>query len=220
MSEAWKKYVPMNQPVTDTTRQDLRSVFDKWDTQALADRIAAELGALRDLFGKNLEGRIKEIERTVEGQLARQHAVGLLYSKTGLYGEAGRTFARALFGTEVLPGADEARRLLAGAGEDTGDEGGVHGIEIDGEAAAVLLSNLATCLTLSAGSAGDLARARLFFESGERAYQEGAYEAAIAAFQQAQEVAPHPAIFFSLAQAYRLQYFLDGLGRPSHGGTG
>lgn len=51
--------------------------------------------------------------------------------------------------------------------------------------------------------------ARQYFDAGQKAFVKTKYGAAIAAFEQAQRASPHPAIVFSLAQAYRLRYFVD-----------
>jgi tetratricopeptide (TPR) repeat protein len=53
------------------------------------------------------------------------------------------------------------------------------------------------------------AEAELFFRAGEQAFNAGQYLVASQAFEQAFEVLPLPAILFSTAQAYRLQYFID-----------
>jgi len=53
------------------------------------------------------------------------------------------------------------------------------------------------------------AEAERFFRSGERAYNAGQYVVASRAFEEAYEALPLPAIAFSTAQAYRLQYFID-----------
>jgi PEGA domain len=53
------------------------------------------------------------------------------------------------------------------------------------------------------------AEAELFFRAGEQAFNAGQYLVAAQAFEQASEVLPLPAIIFSTAQAYRLQYFID-----------
>ena len=50
---------------------------------------------------------------------------------------------------------------------------------------------------------------KLYFDAGVEAYEEGQYPAAIQAFEQAYRIAPHSAIDFSIAQAYRRQYFID-----------
>ncbi len=63
--------------------------------------------------------------------------------------------------------------------------------------------------TADASEEEDLEQAKAAFEGGKTAYTAGNYEAAIAAFAQADRLAPRPAIVFSLAQAYRLQYFVD-----------
>lgn len=56
----------------------------------------------------------------------------------------------------------------------------------------------------------DLDRAKTFFNAGARAYDAGDFATAIEAFGAAEKLAPRPAILFSLAQANRRQYFLDG----------
>lgn len=52
-------------------------------------------------------------------------------------------------------------------------------------------------------------RAEQFFRAGEQAYRAGRFDLAAQAFEQAYSVLPLPAIAFSAAQAYRLQYFID-----------
>jgi tetratricopeptide (TPR) repeat protein len=47
------------------------------------------------------------------------------------------------------------------------------------------------------------------FRAGEQAYKAGQYDVAAEAFEHAYEALPLPAIAFSAAQAYRLQYFID-----------
>jgi tetratricopeptide (TPR) repeat protein len=51
--------------------------------------------------------------------------------------------------------------------------------------------------------------AELFFRAGEQAFNAGQYLVAAQAFEQSYEILPLPAILFSTAQAYRLQYFID-----------
>jgi len=53
------------------------------------------------------------------------------------------------------------------------------------------------------------AEAERFFRAGERAYNAGQYVMAAQAFEEAYRLLPLPAIAFSTAQAYRLQYFID-----------
>lgn len=60
----------------------------------------------------------------------------------------------------------------------------------------------------------DVERAKTFFNAGARAYDAGDFVTAIEAFDAAEKLAPRPAIQFSLAQAHRRQYFLDG--QPVH----
>ena len=49
----------------------------------------------------------------------------------------------------------------------------------------------------------------VIIRAGERAYGAGQYELAAQAFEEAYALLPLPAIAFSTAQAYRLQYFID-----------
>lgn len=58
-------------------------------------------------------------------------------------------------------------------------------------------------------ASADVTRAKRLFDAGVAAFREGAYPVAIAAFEEAHRLAPVPAVTFSLAQAYRIQYFLD-----------
>jgi hypothetical protein len=51
--------------------------------------------------------------------------------------------------------------------------------------------------------------ARLYFNAGARAYAAGKYSAAIRAFEEAYRIEPRPGLVFSIAQAYRRQYFID-----------
>ena len=60
----------------------------------------------------------------------------------------------------------------------------------------------------------DVDRAKTFFNAGARAYDAGDFVTAIEAFDAAEKLAPRPAILFSIAQAHRRQYFLDG--KPEH----
>jgi hypothetical protein len=51
--------------------------------------------------------------------------------------------------------------------------------------------------------------ARQYFDAGKQAYEGGQYLVAIAAFEEAMKLSPRPPVIFSLAQAYRRQYFVD-----------
>jgi hypothetical protein len=59
------------------------------------------------------------------------------------------------------------------------------------------------------GAGDSLEAAKRYFEAGSQAYRQSRYDAAIAAFEAAYDLAPRPALAFSMGQAYRLQYFLD-----------
>jgi hypothetical protein len=59
-------------------------------------------------------------------------------------------------------------------------------------------------------SKGSRAEAEQFFRAGERAFKNNSFAAAAEMFERAYASLPLPAIAFSAAQAYRLQYALDG----------
>ncbi len=67
-------------------------------------------------------------------------------------------------------------------------------------------------LLLCALLAGEdtIAQAKRLFEAGGQAYEQGRYGMAIDAFEAAYRLAPRGPTAFSTAQAYRLQYFIDG----------
>ncbi|MBI5536401.1 MAG: PEGA domain-containing protein [Deltaproteobacteria bacterium] len=52
-------------------------------------------------------------------------------------------------------------------------------------------------------------QAKTYFNAGASAYEAGQFQAAAQAFEQAYKLAPRPAILFSLAQAFRRQYYID-----------
>jgi hypothetical protein len=66
------------------------------------------------------------------------------------------------------------------------------------------------CLVFLALAGGVEAEARRLYEAGEQAYEQGRYPIAIDAFEAAHRMAPRAVTAFALAQAYRLQYFVDG----------
>ncbi len=68
---------------------------------------------------------------------------------------------------------------------------------------------LAILLCAAPARADDKSDAEMFFRAGEKAFDAGQYGAAADAFEQAYGKLPLPAIAFSAAQAYRLQYFID-----------
>ena len=51
--------------------------------------------------------------------------------------------------------------------------------------------------------------ARKYYEAGRQAYRAGQFIPAIAAFEQAIELSPRVSVKYSLAMAYRSQYFID-----------
>lgn len=76
---------------------------------------------------------------------------------------------------------------------------------------AVSFTTIAISLAATAHAQGtDVDRAKTFFNAGARAYDAGDFPTAIEAFEAAEKLAPRPAILFSVAQAHRRQYFLDG----------
>ena len=60
-----------------------------------------------------------------------------------------------------------------------------------------------------APTAKDRASAKRYFEAGNQAYEAGQYLLAARAYEEAYRLDPLPAITFSVAQAYRLQYYQD-----------
>lgn len=67
----------------------------------------------------------------------------------------------------------------------------------------------------SAPSKGaEVSASRRLFDAGARAYSAGNYRAAIQAFEQAYALEARPGLLFSIAQAHRRQYKVDG--RPGH----
>ena len=54
-----------------------------------------------------------------------------------------------------------------------------------------------------------IAEAKRFFEAGRQAYESAHYQVAATAFEEAYRLAPRPPVAFSMAQAYRRQFFVD-----------
>ncbi|HEY8038641.1 MAG TPA: PEGA domain-containing protein [Polyangiaceae bacterium] len=71
--------------------------------------------------------------------------------------------------------------------------------------AAVLLAGTAR----AADDPASLEQAKTYFRAGAQAYDAGRFGAAIQAFQQAYQLAPRPAILFSMAQAERKAWYVD-----------
>ncbi len=65
------------------------------------------------------------------------------------------------------------------------------------------------CASSTRADEGALERAKEYFRAGAQAYAVGEYAAAVQAFEQANALAPRPAVRFSIAQAERRLYFLD-----------
>jgi tetratricopeptide (TPR) repeat protein len=72
-----------------------------------------------------------------------------------------------------------------------------------------LLVALAVAPGTAAAQEDQRAEAERFFRAGESAYNAGQYDVAAQAFEKAYSLLEVPAIAFSTAQAYRLQYFVD-----------
>src|SRR5450432_522752 len=73
------------------------------------------------------------------------------------------------------------------------------------------LLSLAMLVTLAAPAhAQDVEQAKALFLAGAAAYEKHEYGAAIQAFEGAQRLAPRAPIVFSLAQAHRRQFYVDG----------
>jgi hypothetical protein len=76
------------------------------------------------------------------------------------------------------------------------------------------LSAILVCAALAAAPrvarADSVEQAKALFSAGAAAYDKHDYVGAIRAFEGAQQLAPRPAIVFSLAQAHRRQFYVDG----------
>ena len=75
------------------------------------------------------------------------------------------------------------------------------------------LAGIVLSLSLVAPSAmaqgGRVAEARTYFNAGAQAYEAGQFPAAIQAFEHAYQLAPRPAITFTIGQAHRRQYYIE-----------
>ncbi|HEU5056734.1 MAG TPA: PEGA domain-containing protein [Kofleriaceae bacterium] len=76
--------------------------------------------------------------------------------------------------------------------------------------AALLLAASAPAAVAQPKPAAGRAEAEQFFRAGERAFKNNSFQSAAEMFERAYASLPLPAIAFSAAQAYRLQYALDG----------
>jgi tetratricopeptide (TPR) repeat protein len=74
--------------------------------------------------------------------------------------------------------------------------------------ALVAAMALALGAATPAGAQG-VEQARTLFVAGAQAYEAGQFPAAIQAFEEAYKLAPRDAIIFSIAQAYKRQYYID-----------
>jgi tetratricopeptide (TPR) repeat protein len=77
--------------------------------------------------------------------------------------------------------------------------------------AAIAMSLFLLCARgASAQDANAVEQAKALFNAGAAAYERHDYAGAIRAFEGAEQKAPRPAIVFSLAQAHRRQFYVDG----------
>lgn len=74
---------------------------------------------------------------------------------------------------------------------------------------SVLVVMVAVAIAAPAARADDKEEAERFFRAGESAFNAGQYVVAADAFENAYKLFAAPAIAFTAAQAYRLQYFID-----------
>lgn len=68
---------------------------------------------------------------------------------------------------------------------------------------------LSAAAVARAADPGALKQARTYFNVGARAYAAGQFLDAVKAFQQAYKLTPRTGLLFSIAQAYRKQYYVD-----------
>lgn len=73
----------------------------------------------------------------------------------------------------------------------------------------VAVLGLSLWLSPLTAAAQDVEQARTYFKAGAQAYEAGQFLAAIQAFEQAFKFAPRAGLVFSIAQAYRRQYYID-----------
>ncbi|MBI4605186.1 MAG: FHA domain-containing protein [Planctomycetes bacterium] len=137
LEEAWKTYQPMNAPPDPQTRAQIATI--QRVREGLDERVRAALDGLKSLFRENLSKRVAEVAIGMDEGPARDQAVGRLYARSGLFDEARRVLERAVFGEEGPPQGSALRDWGRKLTED----------------AAVLLSDLALCVTLGADSASD-----------------------------------------------------------------
>ncbi len=146
--EAWEHYVPMNRPLDARGQETLRDRFAAWDTTPLRGELERGLETLRAHFRANLAGRLADLAASIEDSVARDRTAGVLYARSGLYADARRVFARALFGAEKIPPAAEIERALESWGED-------RSADVRREEKAILLSDLAATLALGIENESD-----------------------------------------------------------------
>jgi tetratricopeptide (TPR) repeat protein len=143
--QAWQRYKPLNPPPPAALLKRIEETA--WVRPGLGERAAEVLQSLKALFLKNLERRAEELAAGLEG-LAREQMIGLLYARSGLYGEARAVFERALFGAAVPRGAG----AIAGwSGEVTPEF-------------SIVLNDLAIAASLGAHSQAELDEAAGYYE--------------------------------------------------------
>ncbi len=146
LREAWRKYYPMNPPPTETTRKRIAEAT--WASNGLRDRVEKALEKLQDFFSTHLDRRVEEIRKVHGSGLEGDLAVGLLYTKSGLFNKARRIYERAVFGVNIPAGVKD---LESWNGKIT-------------EEKSILLSNLSICLTQERRSREDLNLAAAYQE--------------------------------------------------------
>ncbi|MBN1443475.1 MAG: FHA domain-containing protein [Planctomycetes bacterium] len=154
VQDAWRRYKPFP-PAPDRELLDRIQRTDWLSENDVALRVEETLESLRQLYLKNLSGKIEELDKDLEG-LARAQAVGLLYARSGLYSLAIESFEKAVF----PGGAPQTRAEILGWQGEVGGE------------TAVVLGNLALTLSLGARSSEELDRAAALFELSLRGIPE------------------------------------------------
>ncbi len=147
LKEAWRDYQPMNPPPDEDVSRRISAALGR-AFEGLTERVGFAVESVRKLLTENLSRRISEIEKSTEAGPARDQATGLLFARNGLFGEARRVFERAIFGEGGAPG---------GGAADWGNE--------LKEETAILLADLALCITLGAHSRADLDAAARYGEA-------------------------------------------------------
>jgi hypothetical protein len=143
--KAWEDYRPLNPAPRPQDLDAFRAALRGLD--GIASAAAASLASVKELCLKHLLPRAAQASKDLEG-LERAQATGLFFAQHGLYSEAARVLAEAVFLDRVPESAAEARAWKGALSED----------------AALLLSDLALALSLSSPSRSERERAAAFYE--------------------------------------------------------